>query len=328
MYDVSIIVPVYNVEKFIEKCAVTLFEQDYKNIEYIFVNDCSPDNSMQILSNIIRRYPDRQSDIKIINNKINQGLQQTRKIGIDNANGEYVLCVDSDDWMQLNAIGFLYKQAKITNADIVIFDICCEYKNKSTRMNGAKSFLDIGRLDKYGLIKESLKINILSSICAKLVRKYIYDKINFSNFSYAEDFYISMQLLFYANNVKYINKVFYHYDKTNEISLSTFIKFDKIFNDLKALNNQTLSFINKHNLNKGVLEAYYVGLIIYVFYNVEFDILKTLKDINPNAAKIKYVWANNNFNLLKKISCSLVFLKLESVYRLVLKFYKNIKKFN
>ncbi len=101
-YDVSIIVPIYNVEKFIAKCAITLMEQDYKNIEYIFVNDCTPDNSMQVLSDTLTKYPNRKDDIKIINNAQNSGSSITRKNGLDIANGEYILFIDSDDWVELN----------------------------------------------------------------------------------------------------------------------------------------------------------------------------------------------------------------------------------
>ena len=81
-YDVSIIVPIYNVEKFIEKCAITLMEQDYQNIEYIFVNDCTPDNSMQVLSDTLAKYPNRKDDIKIINNAQSSGPSITRKNGL------------------------------------------------------------------------------------------------------------------------------------------------------------------------------------------------------------------------------------------------------
>uniref|UniRef100_UPI00112F95A9 glycosyltransferase family 2 protein n=1 Tax=Campylobacter concisus TaxID=199 RepID=UPI00112F95A9 len=98
-YNVSIIVPIYNVEKYIEKCAVTLFEQDYDNVEYVFVNDCSPDKSMKILKDIIEKYPNRKDDIKIINNIKNSGSSLTRKYGLDASTGKYILFVDSDDWV-------------------------------------------------------------------------------------------------------------------------------------------------------------------------------------------------------------------------------------
>ena len=129
-YDVSIIVPVYNVEKFIEKCTITLMEQDYKNIEYIFVNDCTPDNSMQVLSDTLAKYPNRKDDIKIINNAQNSGSSITRKNGFDIANGEYILFIDSDDWVELDMVSSMLKKAKETDADIVCCDYFLNFKNK------------------------------------------------------------------------------------------------------------------------------------------------------------------------------------------------------
>ena len=121
-YDVSIIVPIYNVEKYIEKCATTLLEQDYNNIEYIFVNDCTPDSSMKILKDIIERYPNRKDDIKIINNIKNSGSSLTRKYGLDASNGKYVLFVDSDDWINIDMVSKMYNAAESNDADIV----CCD----------------------------------------------------------------------------------------------------------------------------------------------------------------------------------------------------------
>lgn len=326
MHSVSIVVPVYNVENFIQRCVISLFEQDYEDIEYVFVNDCSSDNSMKVLSDVIKKYPQRQKNIKIINNKKNCGSQQTREIGINHTNGEYILCVDSDDWLEFDTISFLYKKAKEFDADIMIFDMYMEYKNKSIPSKAIKDFLNIDTLNKNNLIKESLKRNMSSSLCTKLIKKDIYKKIKFAKFSHAEDYYISMQLFFYANKVKYINQPFYHYNKINDNSMSTVCKFEKAFNDFKALNAEALSFINKHNLGKDILDAYYIGLIVYVFYNIKFDTLKTLKDINPSAAKIKYIWINDHFGILEKISCSLVFLRLEFLYRFGLDIYKKIKR--
>ena len=122
-YVATIIVPVYNVENFIEKCATTLFEQDCENIEYIFVNDCTPDNSIEILKSVIKKFPDRKNDIKIINKKINERLGQARKTGIENATGEYLIHIDSDDWVEPDMISSLYSKAEEANADIV----CCDY---------------------------------------------------------------------------------------------------------------------------------------------------------------------------------------------------------
>ena len=120
---ISIIIPVYNVEKYIAKCAITLFEQDFESIEYIFVNDCSIDNSIQVLQSIIEKFPNRKNDIKIINNAKNSGSSLTRKYGLDKANGEYIIFIDADDWVEPDMISLMHQKAKDDEADIV----CCDY---------------------------------------------------------------------------------------------------------------------------------------------------------------------------------------------------------
>ena len=97
MYKVSILVPVHNVEKFIEKCARSLFEQTYENLEYVFVDDCSPDKSMDVLERVVDEYPTRKSQIKVVRNAVNKGASESKNIAVANATGEFVSFVDSDD---------------------------------------------------------------------------------------------------------------------------------------------------------------------------------------------------------------------------------------
>ena len=101
---VSICVPIYGVEKYIERCAVTLFEQTYDNLEYIFVNDCTTDDSMAILEEVISRYPARSSAVRIIAHEKNRGLAAARNTTVENCTGEFILHVDSDDYIENNTL--------------------------------------------------------------------------------------------------------------------------------------------------------------------------------------------------------------------------------
>lgn len=101
MPKVSVIIPVYGVEKYIERCVRSLFEQTLDDIEYIFVDDCCLDRSIEILDNVIKEYPNRRTDIKIVHHKENKGLAQARQSGIKVATGEYFVHCDSDDWVTL-----------------------------------------------------------------------------------------------------------------------------------------------------------------------------------------------------------------------------------
>ena len=96
---VSMLIPIYGVEKFIERCAISLFEQTYQNIEYIFVNDCTKDDSINVLERVINRYPNRKPFVRIINHTQNKGLAGARNTAVANATGEFIMHVDSDDYV-------------------------------------------------------------------------------------------------------------------------------------------------------------------------------------------------------------------------------------
>lgn len=124
---VSLLIPVYGVEKYIEKCAVSLFEQTYEDIEYIFVDDCTPDNSMNVLSGVIERYPKRKDHTRIIHHDCNKGLAQARNTALEAATGDFVLNVDSDDYLELQAIERLCAVADKKKADVVVFGFYSVY---------------------------------------------------------------------------------------------------------------------------------------------------------------------------------------------------------
>lgn len=107
MITVSICVPVYGVERYIERCARSVFEQTYDNIEYIFVDDCSPDHSIDILKNVIEEYPARKPNVRIVRHEHNRGLAAARNTAIDNAGGDFVLHIDSDDYIPSDYVSLL-----------------------------------------------------------------------------------------------------------------------------------------------------------------------------------------------------------------------------
>ena len=116
---VSILVPIYNVDKYIERCMRSIFEQTYRDIEYIFVDDCATDNSIEILQNVIQEYPDRKEHIRIISHEKNRGLAAARNTSVNNCQTDFLMHVDSDDYLEKNAVELLVNKQKETNADIV-----------------------------------------------------------------------------------------------------------------------------------------------------------------------------------------------------------------
>ena len=101
---VSICIPIYEVERFIERCARSLFTQSYQNIEYIFVNDCTPDHSIDVLQEVLKEYPNRAKFVNIVSHNINRGLAAARQTAIRHATGDYMFHLDSDDYLEHDAI--------------------------------------------------------------------------------------------------------------------------------------------------------------------------------------------------------------------------------
>lgn len=96
---ISVIVPIWGVEKYIAKCARSLFESSFDDIEYIFVDDCTPDKSIDVLMAVMEEYPHRKSKSMIIRHENNKGLPQARKTGFEASHGQWITYCDSDDWV-------------------------------------------------------------------------------------------------------------------------------------------------------------------------------------------------------------------------------------
>lgn len=118
MKKVSIIVPVYNVEQYLPECLESIFAQEYESMEILCVEDCSEDGSLEIL----KKYAQKDHRVRIIRHNQNRGLSAARNTGLENATGKYVLFVDSDDFLEKNAIQLLYHEAEQKKTDIVYFD--------------------------------------------------------------------------------------------------------------------------------------------------------------------------------------------------------------
>lgn len=132
---VSIIIPVYKVEKYIERCVRTLFGQTLDSLEFIFVDDCSPDNSIELLKKVLNDYPNRLEQVKIIRHEVNKGVGKSRQDGVDAASGEYIIHCDPDDWVELDMYEKMYTKATDENVDVVICDYYENFSDSETLKN-------------------------------------------------------------------------------------------------------------------------------------------------------------------------------------------------
>ncbi|MDE6534780.1 MAG: glycosyltransferase [Muribaculaceae bacterium] len=207
MIDVSVVVPVYGVEKYVERCVRSLFEQTLtQGVEFIFVDDCTPDNSIGIIQQTLKEYPHRADQVRILHHEQNRGLPQARKTGIEAANGEYICNVDSDDWLELSALDKMYRHAVENSADIVAFDMY--YSNDTQCIANHRPFKTDNILDEmiYGRVGWSL--------CSKLIRRRLYfnpNAIVFPHFHMAEDLFQMFQLGERSKKSVYLSENLYHY---------------------------------------------------------------------------------------------------------------------
>ncbi|GHT31178.1 glycosyl transferase [Bacteroidia bacterium] len=241
---VSILVPIYNVSPFIERCTHSLFNQTFQNIEYIFVNDCTPDDSIEKLQKIIEQYPQRKGTIKIINHKINRGLAATRNTAIDNSNGKYLLQADSDDYIEPDMVELLYCKAEETQADITVCDFFEEHKNKNRVI--ADIIADDMDKNRSNIIKA-----ITTRVCIwnKLIKRELYNRCTRlpEGLNYGEDRYITTQLYFLANKIAKVNKPLYHYIQYNTVSITAKSRNSKHFENAFQCWNFLSDFLKKQH---------------------------------------------------------------------------------
>ena len=211
---VSILVPVYGVERYIERCTESLMEQTYEDIEYIFVDDATPDRSIEILEDVVARYPKRRSQVRILQHKNNKGISAARNTAVAAAVGMYMLHVDSDDYIAKEAIEKLVYAAQTSKADIVIFDtielrkdgevlLKAEYENRETYIKG--------------LLQHTNR-------CAhwnKFYRTDFYKHTSIQsveNVRLGEDYAVTPRLVHQAKKISVLHEGLYYYETRNQSS--------------------------------------------------------------------------------------------------------------
>lgn len=259
MTKISVIIPVFNVEKFLPKCLDSLVNQTLRDIEIICVNDGSTDNSL----NILREYEKTDTRFKIITQE-NQGQGIARNKAINVAKGEYTVFVDPDDWIELDALEKIYKHFKKTNADVIQFNYkkfseqFSNYENINLQEKLIKNYhYDISKTGKFNCI--NLGKNCLSAIGFALwSRAYSTSYIKSNNikctpYKYGEDQIFTLMAILCTKNIYYLNEYLYIYrvrvgSTVNKISIGNFCVFEniKLFKDF---------LINKNLYN--ILETEY-----------------------------------------------------------------------
>ena len=201
---VSVIVLVYGVEEYIEKCARSLFGQTMEDLEFIIVDDCTQDRSMEILYSVLEDYPRRKDQVKVIHNEVNRGQAYSRRVGVEAATGEYIIHCDSDDWVDLDMYAKMYSKARECNLDLVICQLAAVDHGHTDVIA-----CSIGSED---ILGDIIKGCMSPSLMNKLFSRMVYEKgVVYPRCNYSEDYAMTAQLVSNCTSFEYLYEPLYYY---------------------------------------------------------------------------------------------------------------------
>ena len=320
-YKVSIIMPVYNVEKYIDKCLDSLVNQTLKEIEIIVVNDGSPDNSQDIIDKYVKKYPQKVKSYI----KENGGQGSARNFGLKVASGEYIGYVDSDDYVELDMYEKLYNKAKKEKLDIVIcgsYNVC-ESGKKEVELN-RKIFGDKKKNAFFGRMAVWNKI---------YKRELLLDSgLTFRSKLWYEDLDFTIQILAKAKKVGYVNKPFYNYliregstmnNSNVDRNLELLLAFDEVIKNKELEKyNSIIEFL--------AIDHIYISAVVRII-NADVDKNKKREVINKLISYMDENFSNYRKNEYlytlprnRKIVYNLVRLRQYSLIRLIFKIKRSV----
>ena len=300
MNKISVIVPIYNVEQYVERCLNSIIENTYKNLEIICINDGSTDNSLKILEKIA----ENEQRIKIID-KINGGVSSARNIGLDVATGDYIAFVDSDDWVHNRYFEILLDFAIKEEADIV----ACDYK-QVFQMEVDNEFEDGMRCkvlnSQQALIRQCIRV------CGKLYHKDKIQKFHFpSKINFGEDTIFNVQLMSNSEKIKVIlieEKLYYYFSRedseTHSLPPSMYLEMAKWY--LQNMGEKREYYLTE--VFRTLLLYRYEGMIIWGEEKIHQDSDKYVE------MGLKMLKDEKNTHFIKKIYY-VPFLKSPKLYR-------------
>lgn len=281
MMKVSILVPVYGVERYIEQCARTLFGQTYDDIEYVFVDDCTPDNSVAVIRQVLAEYPHREQQVHIVRHDHNRGLGVARKTALESATGDFVLNVDSDDYLAMDAVEKLVACQQQTDADIVSGNYSSHFED-GTIIYHREQHLNKDISLKLMLVQHTL----LPHIWARLIRKTMYTEHGIASvegINMAEDMALTPRLIHAANKMAYVDdSVYFYRDDSSASTFANYLSTKHVLSYVKA--NETLwQYFSANDPKQDFLFALEVGML-----NVYYQALAVGIDKQQIEASLSY----------------------------------------
>lgn len=242
MDKVSIIVPNYNSEEYISDCIDSLINQTYKNIEVLIVDDCSTDNSVEI----VKKYVKNNSNVILIKSKQNKGVSNARNEGIKKASGKYIMFSDSDDWYEKDAVEKLINAAKTKNADFVVSNYYINKNNKKIKVDISSYF------SKEIITKEEIISYMTLTSCSKLIEKDLFIKNNIKypeGIKRCEELPVIPVLAYCSKNSVFIDDALYNY-RQRKGSASNKIEKDLSYFDITF--NKFIEFVDQNKYSEEI----------------------------------------------------------------------------
>ena len=213
---VSILMPIYKVEQYLEKTLDSIFTQTYPYLDYVFVNDCSPDNSLKILNNTISKYGLNDEQYMIINHEQNEGIAVSRADCLAHAKGDYIFFVDSDDIIEHDAVEQMVNASNNGTVDIVGCDFMKDFVSGETTYHHE----EYAETCRDNMLK-CLNYEIATVLWKLLIKRTLFDNFTITpHIDIVEDYIMSVKLYYYAKSFTAIPKAFYHYVQYNQARVS------------------------------------------------------------------------------------------------------------
>lgn len=263
MNKISIIVPIYKVADYIKRCCESLFMQSSDEIEYIFIDDASPDESIQIVEQEIKAHNINADKVRIIRNEINRGVAFARKTGLENATGEYVLFVDADDWIDTTCISKLLETIENKNVEIVGYNWYLEYSqgrrilHQAICKNGQEAFI--------AMMSGGLRWYLWSF----LIKRSLFTSNNIQfipGWNVGEDMMVLVKLFSCMPAFLQIEEPLYHYNQENTASITRM----KAGNQIRIVANHVREV---ENYIESIYGSKYDKELGFLKLNVKFPLL-------------------------------------------------------
>lgn len=237
---VSVILPIYKVEPFIERCVRSLMEQTLQDVEFIFVDDASPDGSVALARRVVAQY---HRKVTFLTHSANKGLPAARNTGLESACGEFIYHCDSDDWLEKDMLEKMVRSAREHDSDFVYCDFFLSFAKKERYM-AQPSYADKFDALQKGMLCGKLKHNVWN----KLINRQLYIDNGIrspqEHCKGGED-YMIVKLLRMAGKVSHVPEALYHYNRTN-VNAITKKASERHFEDIKANADDVLAFLGEH----------------------------------------------------------------------------------